>query len=73
VAARPGAANEGRAYDVGNPVWDNNICPGFSDGVWTRTTTTAHGLEDDLVLRLMHDQPTADENIALTRIELFIR
>lgn len=73
LAARPGAANEGRAYDVANPVWDNNICPGFADGVWTRTTTTAHGLNDDLVLRLMHDQETADENIALTRIELFIR
>lgn len=73
AAARPGAANELRAYDVANPIWDTDICGAAPDGVWTRATATAHVVTDDLVLRLMHDQETADENIALTRVELFIR
>ena len=73
--ARPG---NGRAYDVGNPVWDTDVCGTSADGFWTRNTASAHDGNDDLELRLMHDQNTdgvanPDENIALTRIELYIR
>jgi hypothetical protein len=75
AGARPGG---GRAYDVNNPVWDTNVCVAGSDGFWSRTTATAHDGDDDIELRVMGDQNTEDvgnpdENVALTRIELYVR
>ena len=54
------------------------VCGSAADGYWSRTTDEPHDGDDDIELRLMGDQSTegvigADENIALTRIELFIR
>ncbi|HEY1100060.1 MAG TPA: hypothetical protein VGF99_14080, partial [Myxococcota bacterium] len=73
AAARPGAGNVGRAFDPANPVWDTDVCGRAPDGLWVTTAGVQHDLDDDLILRLMHDQEIADENIALTRIELYVR
>ena len=75
AGARP---NNGRAFDIQNPVWNTDVCGASSDGFWIRQTATAHDGDDDIELRLMGDQNTdgvnnPDENIALTRIELYIR
>jgi hypothetical protein len=67
-----------RAFDVNNPVWDTDVCGRSADGFWVKNTATAHSGTDDIEVRLMGDQNTdgvgsADENIALTRIEVYIR
>jgi hypothetical protein len=77
AGARPG---NGRAWDVGNPVWDGpDVCsPGDVDGYFVRALGRSHVAADGLELRVMSDQNTdlvsgADENVALTFIELYVR
>jgi hypothetical protein len=77
AGARPGL---GRAYDIGNPMWDGpgDRCAPDVDGYFARATLTPHTAEDGLELRIMSDQPTddvanADENVALVFVDLYVR
>ena len=77
AGARPGG---GRAYDVANPVWDGadrcNVAD--VDGYFARALPRSHVAVDGLELRIMSDQNTdqvsnADENVALTFVDLYVR
>jgi hypothetical protein len=75
-AARPAGCNNGaRDFDAATPLWDGptDECNADADGLFVRDTLQAHTAADDIDIRLMADQNTADENLVLTFVEIYIR